>query len=74
MSLYFFLSEGKVPSGLGKDEKSGCLSLLLSLQRPCPYSLNVYALGRDKVVSEYMRFLSTLLVQTLLITLIRFDI
>ena len=73
-SSFFFLLEGKVPSESGKDEKSPSLSLLFSLQNSCPYSLNCFALGRDKIVSEYMRFLSILLVLPLLLTLIIFDI
>ena len=70
----FFLLKGKVPSGPGKVEELASLSLLFSLQKTCPYSLNVYALGRDKVVSEYMRFRFTLLIILLLLSLIIFDI
>ena len=70
----FFLLNGKVPSGPGKVEELAYLSLLFSLQKTCPYSLNVYALGQDKVVSKYMRFRSTISIIPLLLTLIIFDI
>ena len=74
MSLYFFLLKGKVPSVPGKVEELASLSLLFLLQKSCPYSLNVYALGRDKVVSKYVRFRSTISIIPLLLTLIIFDI
>ena len=70
----FFLLKGKVPSAAGKVEELASLSLLFSLQKTCPHSLNVYALGRDKVVSKYMRFRSTISIIPLLLTLIIFDI
>ena len=70
----FFLLNGKVPSGPGKVEELACLSLLFSLQKTYQHSLNVYALGRDKVVSKYLRFRSTISIIPLLITLIIFDI
>ena len=54
-TLFLFLLEGKVPSGLGKLEKLASFSVLFSLQKPCLYSLNLYALKGDKVLSEYMR-------------------
>ena len=70
----FFLLHGKVPSGLGKEKKFVSLSLLFLRWKPWPYSLNCYALGRDKVVSEYIRFRSTISIIPLLLTLIIFDI
>ena len=73
-SSFFFLLEGKVPSESGKDEKSPSLLLLFSLQNSCPYSLNCFALGRDKIVSEYTSFRSILTILSLLLTPFIFDI
>ena len=70
----FFLLEGKVPSELGKHEKLASLLVIFSLRKPRLYVLNLYALERDKVISEYMRFPSVLLILPLLLTLIIFDI
>ena len=70
----FFLLHGKVPSGLGKEKKFVSLSLLFLRWKPWPYSLNCYALGRDKVVSEYISFRSILTILSLLLTLFIFDI